>query len=97
MIRIQYLKNIILLILVFSSGLHGQESFQALDNTIPPSPTAGSLVKTVQTPVSYYTGIPSVVVPLWEMKGRKLNIPITLSYHASGIKVEKIPRTCEGL
>ncbi len=90
MIRIQYLKNIILLILVFSSGLHGQESFQALDNTIPPSPTAGSLVKTVQTPVSYYTGIPSVVVPLWEMKGRKLNIPITLSYHASGIKVEEL-------
>ena len=77
-----------ILCLIFSPQVEGQESFQAMDNTIPPSPTAGSLVKGVTTPVSYYTGIPSVEIPLWEMKGRKLNVPITLSYHASGIRIE---------
>lgn len=68
----------------------GQESFPGLDNIIPPSPDAGALMKGVNVPMSHYTGIPSVTVPLWTMKGRKLSMPVTLAYHASGIKVDEI-------
>ncbi len=85
----RYLAGLLIKIFILTT-VFGQESFPGLDNIIPPSPDAGALMKGVSVPVSYYTGIPSVSIPLWTMKGRKLSIPISLSYHASGIKVEEI-------
>ena len=51
----------------------------------PQSPTAYSFAKYVDYPVSYYTGVPSISIPLYEISVGGLNIPISLSYHASGI------------
>jgi len=56
----------------------------------PPSPQVASLGKHGETNVSTYTGIPSIAVPIWEYQGRKIAIPLSLSYHASGIKVEEL-------
>jgi hypothetical protein len=58
-------------------------------DVIPPSPTAASLGKFVETPVSLYTGTPSIEVPVWEMKAFDLKLPVGLSYHAGGIKVDE--------
>ena len=55
------------------------------------SPTAASLGKFGDVPVSLYTGTPNISVPLYEVKGRSLSVPISLAYHASGIRVEEIP------
>jgi hypothetical protein len=55
-----------------------------------PSPTAASLGKFGDVPVSYYTGVPQIAIPLFTAKGKTLELPISLSYHASGIKVEDI-------
>jgi hypothetical protein len=55
-----------------------------------PSPTAASLGKFGDVPVSYYTGVPEISVPLFTARGKTLDLPISLSYHASGIKVEEI-------
>lgn len=52
-----------------------------------PSPTVASLGKFGLTPVSYYTGVPQVSIPLWEIKGKQLRLPITLSYNNTGLKV----------
>ncbi|MFZ6664179.1 hypothetical protein [Peijinzhouia sedimentorum] len=54
---------------------------------IPPSPTAASLSNYVLSPSSSFSGRPSVSIPLFTVSHRGLNIPIQLSYDASGVKV----------
>ncbi len=56
---------------------------------IPPSPNAASLVKSVDVQVGEYTGVPNISLPLYTIKSGDLTMPITLDYHASGIKVEQ--------
>src|ERR1700744_138986 len=55
------------------------------------SPDAASLGKFGNIPVSYSAGIPSITIPVYEIKIGKLSVPISLDYHASGIKVDEIP------
>src|SRR6185503_15830491 len=55
-----------------------------------PSPTAASLGKYGDVPVSLYTGVPDISIPIFTAKGHTLELPITLRYHASGIRVEEI-------
>ncbi|MDN5216387.1 hypothetical protein QQ020_30240 [Fulvivirgaceae bacterium BMA12] len=56
---------------------------------LTPSPTAAAFAKYVTNPVSYYTGTPQIDVPLWEVQLKDFTLPIALSYHAGGIKVEE--------
>ena len=56
---------------------------------IPPSPDAASLGKYGEIPVSLYTGTPSIDILLYEIN-RAVKVPIGLSYHASGVKVDEI-------
>ena len=53
------------------------------------SPEAASLGKYGDIPVSEYTGVPQIEIPLHTVKSGNLELPITLSYHASGIKVQQ--------
>jgi len=75
---------------LFSTNLQSQDSTD-FNNIIPPSPSAASLGKFADIPVSLYTGIPQISVPIWNIENKSLNIPISLSYHASGLKVEEVP------
>src|SRR5258708_7501564 len=54
---------------------------------VPPSPNAEAFSKYGDIPVSTYTGIPDITIPLYEINVRDIHVPISLSYHASGIKV----------
>lgn len=56
---------------------------------IPPSPNSSELGKYVETPVDYFTGIPNISIPLYTIKCKSLDIPISLNYHGGGIKVEQ--------
>ncbi|HWA35080.1 MAG TPA: hypothetical protein VG737_13155, partial [Cyclobacteriaceae bacterium] len=56
---------------------------------ISPSPTASSLGKYGDVPVSLYTGTPNVSIPLGALTGTELELPISLSYMARGVKVEE--------
>jgi YD repeat-containing protein len=78
----------LLFILCFS--LKAQNGNYALRNVIPPSATVASLGKYGEIPVSLYTGIPNISIPLYEIKDGSLTVPISLSYHAAGIRVEEI-------
>jgi hypothetical protein len=63
---------------------------QEAPNIIPPNPEAASIAKFTETPVSYFTGIPDINVPIYEINVSGMSIPINLSYHARGIKVDEI-------
>ena len=60
-----------------------------LPEVIPPAPTAAALGKYGDVPVSQYTGIPNISIPLYNIQSRDISLPISLSYHAGGIKVEE--------
>ncbi|MDB5198057.1 MAG: hypothetical protein JWO92_20 [Chitinophagaceae bacterium] len=51
------------------------------------SPTAASLGKYADIPVSNHTGIPNISIPIYTIKEGPLEFPISLSYHAGGLKV----------
>jgi YD repeat-containing protein len=46
-----------------------------------------ALGKYVEVPVSPYTGVANISVPLYEIKSRDISVPITISYHGGGNKV----------
>ena len=58
-------------------------------NFTQPAPTSASLAKYAQIPVSTYTGIPQIAVPIFNIKVRDISVPISLSYHAGGVRVEE--------
>lgn len=57
----------------------------------PLSPNAAALGKFVELPVGNFTGTPEINISLYEFKTNSFSVPISLSYHASGIKVREIP------
>lgn len=61
-----------------------------LATVTPVSPNAASLGKYGEIPVGYYTGIPSISVPVYDINTGFLSLPINLSYHAGGVKVEEV-------
>lgn len=67
------------------------QDLRGYDRTIiPPSPNASSLGKFADIPVSLYTGTPDISIPIWQLNQGGLTLPISLSYHASGIKVDEM-------
>jgi len=65
----------------------GQQLQNTLGTVTISSPTAASLGKFGDIPVSYHTGVPNISIPLYTVKAGQLSLPISLSYHASGLKV----------
>lgn len=59
-------------------------------STVPPSPTSASLGKYGDVPVGLYTGVPEISIPIYTVKEGNLSIPISLSYHSQGFKVEDV-------
>ena len=81
-----------LIIVLISSNTFSQPDVPK-DNyldIIPPSPNMSGLGEFVDIPVNLYTGVPDISIPLYVIKAKGIEIPITLEYHPSGIKVEQI-------
>lgn len=53
------------------------------------SPEAAAFERYGQYQANEYTGVPDISIPLYELKDRDIDIPITLTYDASGIKVDQ--------
>jgi YD repeat-containing protein len=60
---------------------------QNAPKVMPPSPTASALAQYANVPTNNYTGVPNIAVPLYTIKSGEIELPISVSYHASGIKV----------
>ena len=66
----------------------------AQQNYQPPvlqSPEISSLMKEVQTPVSLSSGTVNLNVPIYTLKHGEIEVPISLAYDASGVKVDAQP------
>ncbi len=81
-----------LFLLLVISKVFGQpvtSSAVNLQEKISVSPNAASISKYLDFPVNMATGIPNISVPLYTIHSGNITIPITLSYHAGGIKVNE--------
>jgi hypothetical protein len=54
------------------------------------SPNVAALGKFGDTPVSYHTGVPEISIPIFTVQEGALSVPITLSYHSSGVRVDDV-------
>lgn len=63
---------------------------EVIQNIIPPSPEAANLGKYGNLPLNMNAGTPQVSIPIYTIKGRQVFLPISLSYHGSGIKVDEV-------
>jgi YD repeat-containing protein len=86
---VQKISRLFLIIgaVIFSLSLHAQKN--PYSEVSIASPTAASLGKYADIPVNYHTGVPAIDIPIYSVKEGALSLPISLSYHASGIKVEE--------
>lgn len=64
--------------------------FSQIQPGLSPSPSSSSLGKYGSYPVNYNTELTNISVPLYEIKQNGVSVPIAISYHHSGIKVDDI-------
>ena len=64
----------------------GQTAQETIGTVTISSPNAASLGKFGDIPVSYHTGVPQINIPIYTVEAGSLKLPISLDYHASGIK-----------
>lgn len=83
-------KWMLLIIVAASMEVQAQQNEKDLPSIIPPSPEMSSLGKFVEQPVSKYTGVPQISIPVYNIRESGIEIPISLNYHSSGIKVEEV-------
>lgn len=81
-------KHLLATLLLATSFLQRSANGQVTPpNIIYPAPTAMQFQKYGDYPVSNFTGVPDITIPLYTIKEGDLSLPITMTYHASGIKI----------
>ncbi|WP_316634372.1 hypothetical protein [uncultured Flavobacterium sp.] len=77
------------LLITISTKIQAQTdpSSSPTPNFAPKSPEAAAFLKYGEYPVDLSTGVPGISVPLYTVDMKDFKLPISLDYHASGIKV----------
>jgi len=75
-----------------SQELYAQTDIPPISNVqiIPPSPDAAQLGKYGDVQANIFNGIPGIKIPIYEIKLDDFVLPISLSYDASGNKVDEV-------
>lgn len=85
------LKRLLFSFLVISSASYViAQQEQTLNKVVIASPNAASLAKYADFPVGYHTGTPNVSIPIYTLKEGSIELPISLSYHSGGIKLDEL-------
>ncbi len=86
----KHYQKILALLLCWSTFFYGQSDTDvSLPTFVPPTPEAAALGKFIDIPISSHTGVAPIGVPLCNIPAKDIQIPISLSYHASGIRVDQ--------
>ena len=75
---------------MYSANAADQDAASPLQTILPLSPQAAALARYGEYPVSHATGVPDITIPLYEIRLGGFTLPISLSYHASGIKADEV-------
>ena len=88
-------KVVILLcsVLLLLCKIQGQE----MPDIIAPSPQASEMTKYIDYPMDLSSGLPSISVPIYNISTQNLSFPISISYHASGLKPNESENGVVGL
>lgn len=81
---------LVLFIMIVNFTLWAQQSPYEIPEIIPPSANAQAFMRYGEIPVDYSTGVPNIEIPIYTVEEKKIKIPISISYHASGIKVNDV-------
>jgi YD repeat-containing protein len=76
----------------FRCTLLGQDNpvYQKIPRVTPPSGDAAALGRYGDYPVDISTGVPAISIPIYEIQLNDFKLPLGISYHASGNKVDDI-------
>ncbi len=94
-----YFKRIALAMLAISllqhtvhsqGGTTNPDNFQKMTDILPPAPNAAALAKYGGIEINQNTGAPNISIPLADVKGKYLSVPVSLNYSSSGVKVDEI-------
>jgi YD repeat-containing protein len=87
----RFLKGIVIVTTLTAPylGFAQNDLFEQYQNVHVPSPEVASLSKLVEVPVSLFNGVPDISIPLYQITEGDIKVPITLRYHASGIRVSE--------
>jgi RHS repeat-associated protein len=77
----------IIFVLQYTIILLAQPVNKHVGDVVMPAPQANGLSKYNDIPVDFSTGIPNISIPIHNVVEGPLSIPISLSYHGSGVKV----------
>ena len=77
-------------VIAASSVSSAQSAFRQSEPQVL-SPSAYEFCKYGEVPVDYFNGLPSITVPLTEIRAKGYTLPIYLTYHASGNKPDQHP------
>lgn len=76
-------------IVMLTTTAYAQNAILKMQNYHPVSPSAFQFLKYDEMPVSEYTGVPNISIPLYNIEEDGVNIPINLTYHSGGIRVNQ--------
>lgn len=71
----------------------GDDTASPFDRIFPQSPQSQALARYGEYPVSMTTGVPDITIPIYDIKLGEYTLPINISYHASGIKMDEVATT----
>ncbi|ASU36337.1 DUF5977 domain-containing protein [Mucilaginibacter xinganensis] len=63
-------------------------SLNYVPTLFPKSPNSAAFERYGDYPVSMFSGLPDISIPLYTIEAGGIKVPITLSYHASGLRVD---------
>ena len=67
-----------------------QPTNNLIGGVVTPPPNVGSLGKFIDIPVNLAQGVPQIGIPIYNLAEGPLSLPISLDYHASGIRVAEL-------
>jgi YD repeat-containing protein len=73
-------------VLIFISRAFTQAGEFTVQNYHPVSPTAFQFLKYTEMPVSEYTGVANISIPLYQVQEDGITIPLSLTYHSGGFR-----------
>lgn len=89
-------KKFLLLALCLLIGAVANGQSQQMEHTfqselLTPSPKASMIERFGSYPVSLYTGLVDITIPIHTIEVKDVKIPIEFKYHASGLKYDDLP------